>query len=835
MCCAGCAAVAETIVAAGLDDYYRHRNAPAGTAAAIPAELAGLAIYDEPEVQERFVRDGPPPEVACREVTLAVDGLRCGACVWLIERALSAVPGVTAAHVNLATERAVLRWDPGRVALSRLLGRIHEVGFAAAPFDVRLREATIARTSRALLRRLFVAGLGMMQVMMYALPEYTSAPGEIEDQYAGLLRWASLALTTPVFLYSAQPFFMGAARDLRALRPGMDVPVAIGIVAAFAASVWATFTGRGEVYFDSVTMFVFLLLGARYLEWVARRRASRALDAIATAAPDRVQRLVPGAEPGGETETIPAARLAVGDRIEAASGERVAVDAVIVAGQTSVDLSLLTGELVPVVRRVGDVLPGGALNAGAPVTLRVLRAASESTLSTIERLAERSAQDKPRLAQGADRVAVWFVAALLVLALVVLAAWWQFDPARALPIAIAVLVVSCPCALSMATPAALAAATGALLQRHVLVTRGHAIEALARCTDVVFDKTGTLTEGSPSVVAIHLAAGVERALALHWAARLEEGSTHPFAQAIARAEREDRGTDSASGRAAAAAAGILERVAEPGAGVGATLVAGDGTRRALRLGSARWCGLEGKPPAAGAADIMHGSPAQPNSADSTVFLVELPAPPSEADVGIPLPGSPECAEAPRLLATFALRDRLRPEAQRLVTALADAGVRLHLASGDHAKAVAPVAAALGIDDWIAAASPADKLAWMQGLQARGARVLMVGDGVNDAPVMAAADVSVAVGGATALARVAADAIVLTDSIDGVLDLVTTSRRCLRVVRQNLAWATTYNLVAIPAAALGFVPPWLAALGMAGSSLLVAGNAVRLWSWRPSTC
>ena len=811
MCCAGCAAVAEAIHAAGLDDYYRHRTAPAKGAAVIPAELANLAIYDEPELQQRFTRSAQAGAGPCRETTLAIDGMRCGACVWLIERALAGVPGVLEANVNLATERAVVRWDPGNTPLSRILERCREIGYQVAPFDVRLREAAIARTSRQQLRRLFVAGFGMMQVMMYAFPGYIAASGEIEPGFASLLRWASFALTLPVVLYSAQPFFAGALKDLRTLRPGMDVPVAISVAVAFAASVWATISGQGEVYFDSVTMFVFLLLGSRHLEWIARRRAARALDAMAAAAPEQVRRLLPGEAPGGACETVPAVRVAVDDLIEVGSGERIALDAVIVAGLTSVDLSLLTGESVPVRRGVGDEVPGGALNAGAPVTLRVLRPAAESTLSSIERLAERSSQDKPRIAQIADRAATWFVAALLALALAVLIVWWQLDPERALPVALAVLVVSCPCALSMATPAALAAASGALLRRHVLITRGHALEALAACTDVVFDKTGTLTEGRPAVVALALAEGLERRTVLEWAVRLEQGSAHPFALAI-------RDFAASDGSTPASAAELIDRIAEPGAGVGATLLTSDGRRLRLRLGSGRWCGIEPE---------RAIDPALSAQADSTVFLVEVGA---AGDGGGEVAGDGDI----RLLATFMLRDRLRPEAHELIATLARSGVRSHLASGDRAATVELCAAELGIASWIAAATPDAKLRFVADLQRGGARVLMVGDGINDAPVMAAADVSVAVGGATTLARVAADAIVMTPSIDGVIDLVTTARRCLRVVRQNLSWALGYNLVAIPAAACGLVPPWLAALGMASSSLLVAGNALTLWSWKRST-
>ncbi|MCL4748381.1 MAG: heavy metal translocating P-type ATPase metal-binding domain-containing protein, partial [Burkholderiaceae bacterium] len=540
MCCAGCQAVAQAIVDAGLEDYYRHRSAPASgpeTVAPLPAELA---IYDTPEVQQGFVR--AHGELA--EATLMLEGLRCGACVWVLERALAGEPGVHRVAVNFATERAVLRWDPARTRISRLLERIAQVGYRARPFDVRAREAQIARTSRALSRRMFVAGIGMMQVMMYALPAYTAAPGEIEWRDELLMRWASFVLTIPVLLYSAQPFFGGALRDLRARNLGMDVPVALGIGAAFAASAWATVTGRGEVYFDSVTMFVFLLLGARHLEWVARRRASRAVDALAASAPEHATRLTAIPDPPTEAalaaagaETVPAARIAIGDVLRVGVGERVAVDAIVLAGSTAIDQSLLTGESAPVSRARGDEVAGGSINAGSPVHLRALRTSGESTPSMIERLIERAALERPAAALLADRVASGFVLLLLVFALAVFAIWWSIDPARALPIAVTVLVVSCPCALSLATPAAIAASTGAVTRAGILVTSGRAFETIARCTDVVFDKTGTLTEGRPRIVAVEPFGAIGRDRALELAAALEAGASHPIAAALREAAR----------------------------------------------------------------------------------------------------------------------------------------------------------------------------------------------------------------------------------------------------------------------------------------------------------
>ncbi|MCO5107806.1 MAG: heavy metal translocating P-type ATPase [Burkholderiaceae bacterium] len=785
MCCAGCQAVANAIVAAGLDDYYRARTAPAPGAAIVPPELRALEVYDDAEVQARFVRSR---DSDC-EATLMIDGLRCGACVWLLEQGLRRRPGVEAASVNLATGRATLRWDPAATRLSALLDAIGRLGYRALPFDPREREAQIQRTSKAMFRRLFIAGLGMMQVMMYAVPVYVAGPGGIEPRYESLLRWASLLLTLPVMFYSASPFFAGAWRDLRARAVGMDVPVVIGLLAAFAASVRATVVGDGEVYFDSVTMFVFLLLAARYVEWIARRRAGRAIDAVAAAIPDMVDRVDPA---GGAIERVPATRLAPGELFRVPVGERVAVDASIVEGRTAIDQSLLTGESLPVARGPGDEVPGGAINAGSPVLMRVLRTSAESAISTIERLVDRAAADKPRLAGLTERIARWFVAALLLLAAGVWFAWMQLDPARAAQVAIAVLVVSCPCALSMATPAALAAATGAAMRRGMLVARGDALDQVAACTDVVFDKTGTLTRGRPELVRVALAGdapgAATSAQAIAIAASLESGQAHPLADAIRRA----------GGDAIAALLPAGERETVPGMGVEGVV---DGRR--YRLGSAAFVAAW-HPALAETAEAA--DPADPQAAgDTTVWLVDADAP----------------------IARFHFRDRLRDEAREVCETLAAAGLRLHLLSGDRGAAVAQVAGALGIEAAQADASPQLKLEYVRSLQQRGRRVLMVGDGINDAPVLAAADVSVAVGRATSLARTAAAVVLLGQSLNDLPALRSLALRTRSIVRANLGWALAYNAVAIPAAALGWVPPWLAAIGMSTSSLLVVLNALRL--------
>ncbi len=785
MCCAGCQAVAAAIVSDGLDDYYRTRSAPAaGAAMPLPSQQS-LRVYDDAAVQARYVQAYGDE----REATLMIDGLRCGACAWLLEQGLRRSPGVVSATVNLAMARATLRWRPQATHLSTLLEASGRLGYRALPFDAREREAQIQRTGKALFRRLFIAALAMMQVMMYAFPVYLAAPGDIEWQYENLLRWASLLLTLPVMLYSASPFFVGAWRQLRARTVGMDVPVVIGLVAAFGASVRATISGHGEVWFDSVTMFVCLLLAARYLEWIARRRAARAIDALSAAVPDSVERVDPGT---CAVERVPATRLLAGDLFRVAAGERIALDAVIVEGRTAIDQSLLSGESLPLPRSVGDEVPGGAINAGNPVLMRALRTSTDSAISTIGRLADRAAVDKPRLADLTERVARWFVGSLLLLAAAVWLAWLQFDPVRATELAIAVLIVSCPCALSIATPAALAAATGAAMRRGILIARGDALERVADCTDVVFDKTGTLTRGHPEVTRVEvLREGFEPSQVLAIAAALEDGQPHPLAGAIRRASGA-----AGAGHDAASRLDATARVTVPGLGVEAIIDA-----HRWRLGSLAFV-----------ADWHRESVDAPDAGSDTLLWL---------------------ADAEGAIARIHCRDRLREESQAVVKTLAAAGLRLHLVSGDRAASVAPVAAVLGIADTLAAASPQRKLDYVQALQREGRRVLMVGDGINDAPVLAAADVSVALGQATSLARTAAAVVLLGDSLTRLPALRTLALRTRSVVRQNLGWAMLYNAIAIPAAATGWVPPWLAALGMSASSLLVALNALRLVPGHPA--
>ncbi len=782
LCCAGCQAVARAIAESGLTDYYRARHGvPLGlTESDSAGQVSDFSAFDDPHVQAGFVRkkDG-----LC-EAHLLTEGLRCGACSWLLEQVLAREPGVLEASVNLATERATLRWDPARIRLSALLGVAARFGFALKPFDANQREAQLRQSSRAQLRRLFVAGIAMMQVMMFAVPVYMAQPGEIEPVYEGLMRWASLALTLPVVAYSALPILRNAARELWQRRPGMDTPIALSILAAFAASVQATFAGAGEVWFDTVSMFVFLLLAARFLEFKARGRALRLLDTLAGATPDTVLRLRAGQAP----ERVAASQLSPGECFLAGVGQAVAVDAQLEDEACEFDCSLITGESRPVRFARGARVPGGAICIGSPRVLRALTIQADSTLSVISRLAQRAATARPAVLLLTDRIARWFVSGLLLLTALVFIAWLAIDSEQAFRVAIALLVVSCPCALSLATPAALAAANATALSKGMIATRSGAFEALADITDVVLDKTGTLTVGRPSLVGVDTFAEFKREQCLAIAAALEVGHPHPVGRAL---------TGSALERGLASPiASQLE--SHTGAGVSGMI---DG--QVWRLGGKRF--------AIGEADACLPECREPRPTGTSVWLSRG--------------GQP--------IANFLFDDALRENAHSVIDRLRRSGLRLHLVSGDQPDRVQDVAATLGITSLAAQARPDDKLAFVRALQAQGRRVLAVGDGINDAPLLAAADASVAVGEASSLARNAAGVVLLGDGLDTLLALLALAKRTRAIIRQNLAWALGYNLVAIPAAAFGLVSPWVTALGMSLSSLLVALNALRLLPGHPA--
>jgi Cu2+-exporting ATPase len=759
-CCGGCQAVAAAIAAGGLGDYYERRAGPAARAAV----FASAAEYDDPKAQAQFAVASGPHE---RCATLILERVRCAACLQLIEAVLRRQPGVLRADVNFTTGRAQVAWDPARARLSALVEAIRAVGYDACPWDPQRQSALDLAERRRALWRLFVAGLGAMQVMMYAFPAYVDeGAGTLSREAENLMRWASLVLTLPVLVFSCGPFFSGAWRELRGLRPGMDTPIALGIGAGFAASAWATVTGTGAVYFDSIAMLVFLLLGARYLELAARRRAARSLDRLARWSPEFALRF--GAD---GPERVPAHALAAGDRVLVPAGDRVPADGVVERGASSVDESLLTGEPAPLAKSAGSVLTGGTLNLEQPLEMRVERAGAETRAAAIARLVERATASRPRLVAAADRIAqplAWIVLG------VALAAGLHAGDAW---VAIAVLVATCPCALALAAPVALTRAAGDLLDRGIAVTRASALETLAAATDVVLDKTGTLTCGRFRIAEARLLG------------RLGEGACAALARGLEGASRHPLALPFASLAAAPAAVEALRNL--PGLGVEAR--AAD---RRVRIGTAGFC-----------AEIA-GGPAPAQVVDPARTAVYL-------------------AEEGAWLAAYELEDATREGAAALVAGLRARGLKLHLLSGDRPEAAAAAAAALGIDVARGGALPQDKFDYVARLQREGAVVAMVGDGLNDAPVLARADVSFAMGGGADAAQRHADFVLLGNALEALQEAFALARRTMRIVRQNFAWALAYNAVALPLAAAGWVGPWEAAVGMAASSFIVVLNALRV--------
>lgn len=776
-CCRGCQAVAQTIIDSGQGAYYNHRTALPATPREAEAELAQLGLYDLPEIQESFVRAEADN---VREAALILENIVCAACIWLNERHIAQLPGVLSVEINYATRRARVRWDNARIQLSTILKAVSDIGYIAHPFDPGRSDDIHKRERNTAIKRLAIAGLGMMQVMMYALPTYTAT--DMTADIRMLMSWASLILTIPVVGYSAWPFFIGAWRDLRRRMLGMDVPVALGVGTAFVASVYSTFSGHGEVYYDSVTMFVFLLLTGRFLEMNARRRAGAAVEELVKLIPAATTRLPNW--PSRDTEQVPVARLAVGDHVLVRPGETLPADGVVVEGVSAVSEAMLTGESIPVSKGVDANVVGGSLNQASPLVVRVEKLGAETRLAAIVRLLDRAQSEKPRIGQLADRAAAWFVGLLLLITIVVGLAWYAIDPSKALWIVVSILVVTCPCALGLATPAALTTATGRLTRLGLLTTRGHALETLARATDLVFDKTGTLTHGRLSVRHVVPLGGRSEREVRSLAAALEAGSEHPIARALREA-----------GNSSRSASDIRNT---PGRGIEGMI---DGHR--YRLGSPRFAAAGAPLPVSG------GGGYQGSEHESWVALTE----------------------ENELIAWFALADTPRSDAAAALAALRQQGLRLHLVSGDTEGAVKATARQLGIDAWHAGALPEDKLAIVKALQQQGRIVAMVGDGINDAPVLAGAQVSIAMSEGADVAQAAADMVMLGSRLSTLAEGVALARKTQQIIRQNLGWALGYNLIAIPAAALGYVTPWIAGIGMSASSLLVVLNALRLTDFK----
>ncbi|QOD13476.1 heavy metal translocating P-type ATPase [Psychrobacter sp. 28M-43] len=874
MCCMGCQLAAQSIVEAGLEQYYLDRSEINRTAS-LPTQLTRLEVYDHDEIKSQFVYAQDGMSVA----ELSVNNLRCAACTWLIESRLDELEGIGKCQVNLTNQRMRVIWDESKLPISRILAVINEIGYEAKPYRQDTHEAMLARHNNQMLLRLGIAALGSMQAMMYAVALYFGEYSDMLIFQRDFLRWVSLFVSTPVFFYAGIPFFTSAWSAIRARQVNMDVPVSLALIITFFASLYATITGQGETYYDSVSMFIFFLLAGRYIEHNARLKAatmandlvvvepvlvqkvaedkaaaerilqrltenkSQQSEAIednaqkgssvaAEVMPDFMQRMDANvhqltsriaqdwqqsrnqqnvqSQPEGDIESkqmVTAHSLQVGDIILVEAGSEIISDGILLSSTATVSQSLLTGEGDLIIKSQGDYIVGGAQNDSQPFEMLVTALPKDSQIGLIDRLMNRAMSEKPKLAQQADKLARWFVARILVLSALVFVGWYIVDPSQAIWATVAVLVATCPCALSLATPIALTVSTNRLASYGFLTTRGHTLQTLAEITHVAFDKTGTLTYGKPNLLNIELITPksqteiddlsliAQKDTLLAIAAALEVGSRHPIAHALLTAAYQLHLPSTQA----------VQHY--PAGGVEAMI---DGT--VYRIGHKDF-----------ALDRTDNSGNDIDANDD--LTIDLVA--QRASSAVVLSRQNIDDNEWQALACFYFNDKVRDSAKSLLDTLKGLGIESVMLTGDPSPQALVMAENLGMQSAYNGLSPTDKVNHIQQLQANGAVVLMVGDGINDAPVLAAADVSTSIAGAADLAQVSSDSIILNGQIEAITAAKRISDKTERIIKQNFRWALAYNSIVLIPAALGYVPPWLAAIGMSLSSLFVVLNALRL--------
>jgi len=874
MCCMGCQLAAQSIVEAGLEQYYLDRSEINRTAS-LPTQLTRLEVYDHDEIKSQFVYAQDGMSVA----ELSVNNLRCAACTWLIESRLDELEGIGKCQVNLTNQRMRVIWDENKLPISRILAVINEIGYEAKPYRQDTHEAMLARHNNQMLLRLGIAALGSMQAMMYAVALYFGEYSDMLIFQRDFLRWVSLFVSTPVFFYAGIPFFTSAWSAIRARQVNMDVPVSLALIITFFASLYATITGQGETYYDSVSMFIFFLLAGRYIEHNARLKAATMANDLVVVEPVLVQKIAEDksaaeyilqllkeneyqqdkaieneAQKGSsvaaevmpdfmqrmdanvhqltlriaqdwqqsrnqqkvqsqseaDTESkqmVTAHSLQVGDIILVEAGSEIISDGILLSSTATVSQSLLTGEGDLIIKSQGDYIVGGAQNDSQPFEMLVTALPKDSQIGLIDRLMNRAMSEKPKLAQQADKLARWFVARILVLSVLVFVGWYIVDPSQAIWATVAVLVATCPCALSLATPIALTVSTNRLASYGFLTTRGHTLQTLAEITHVAFDKTGTLTYGKPNLLNIELitpksqtetddlSLTAQKDTLLAIAAALEVGSRHPIAHALLTAAYQLHLPSTQA----------VQHY--PAGGVEAMI---DGT--VYRIGHKDFA-LDRTDNSANDIDAND---------DLTIDLVA-----QRASSAVVLSYQNNDSKTWQALACFYFNDKVRDSAQSMLDTLKGLGIESVMLTGDPSPQALVMAESLGMQAAYNGLSPTDKVNHIQQLQANGAVILMVGDGINDAPVLAAADVSTSIAGAADLAQVSSDSIILNGQIEAITAAKRISDKTERIIKQNFRWALAYNSIVLIPAALGYVPPWLAAIGMSLSSLFVVLNALRL--------
>jgi Cu2+-exporting ATPase len=766
MCCPGCQAVAQTIVDSGLTSYYQYRTELPNAVDLVPEELEQIKSFDDQDFQSDFVyRDN----VTCT-ATLSIDGVSCAACAWLIEKRLASQSGVASINVNTTTHRATIAWDDSQVKFSQLLSEIIKLGYKAAPFDPNKQEQANEKEKKTYLYRLGIAGLATMQVMMLAVALYLEMFGDLDESFKNYFRWVSLIFATPVLLYSALPFYMNAWRSLRGFTLGMDVPVSLALIFAYSASVHATITEQGEVYFESVSMFTFFLLVGRFLEAKAKHKASTASG--------NLMKLVPAMATLVDGKKIPVKSLQNGDMLRVKIGEHLPADGVIATGESYLDESMLTGESNLVAKFVGDSVFAGTINTQETFDYRVTADKNHSVIAQIVRLHEQAQMTKPKVSLLADVVARYFVGAILLIAGVTWFYWHGHQPEQAFWIMLSVLVATCPCALSLATPTAITCSTSQLSKTGLLIQSGDVFETLVKANHLIVDKTGTLTTGKVEIVSVQTHAEYDQASCLSIAAALEQYANHPIAKAFSKYSDPN------------------VRVSSVNNVVGFG-ISGQYGVESVKIGSLRFV---------------------TNTEEVAV-----------ADTG---QRALYLSLNNELIATFIYQDPIRPEAQSFIQQALDSGMEVTLLTGDNTTTAQAVAQQLGIKQWRADCTPADKLAYIESLPEQNI-TMMVGDGINDAPILAKAHVSIAMGNGTDIAKTSSDLILLNDKLLAIHQARKLAVRTRKIIVQNLMWALGYNAVILPLAVLGYVVPYIAVIGMSLSSIIVVTNSLRLLQDEPA--
>lgn len=777
-CCFGCQSVSSAIFEAGLQGYYQ--RTPEGVLLAPPPELPkDIEIYDFDEVQQEFTTCSGD----IRDIHLLVEGIHCAACVWLIERGLQRTPGVQSANVNLAAKRLHLRWDNSRNKLSDLIRALARIGYAAVPYDPESAEGVMKKTNRAMLYRLFFAGFAMMNMLWISIALYSGAD---RDEFRQFFHWMGLLLATPTLLYSGYPFFRGAFGGLRGGHLTMDMPIALGLSVTYAYSLYVTLNPAsvGEVYFDTVTNLTFVILIGRYLEGMFRHQAVSATKRLMELQP-RVAIIMRD----GQEQMTPIRGVKLGDHVLIKPGYKVPVDGVVLEGHSTVDEAMLTGESAPVNKAAGAQVFAGTVNSNGALLVEVCAQLQDTTLSKIIRLVEEAQSSKAPIQRLADSIVPWFVLVTIICATITFFIWSGKDFEIALMAATSVLIITCPCALGMATPMSIAVASGLGAKHGILVKNGLVLETLSKVTHFVFDKTGTLTEGKMSVAEVHVAGGQDEREILRYAAVVERYSEHSAAKAIvteAEARQLAHRDLEASGFRASAGLGVEATVA------GQTVL----------LGSAEWLIRQG---VVLDATLQAKAYALEIQAMSCVYM----------------------AQNGKHVAMIALADKLRGDAQKLVSELRGAGITMTLLSGDRRPVAEAVARQLGGMEVIAEVLPQDKDQVIQRLQQSGAVVAMVGDGINDAPALIRADVGIALGSGTDVSVESADIVLMYNELDKVRQATQLSRRTLLTIKQNIGLSFVYNAIMVPLAMMSKVSPLVAAISMPISSLIVIGNAARI--------